>query len=319
MITEELSLTTQFEKDILEGLRSKPKYLSSKYFYDERGDKLFQEIMKLEEYYLTRSEYEIFSLQKEAIIDALTIGEEKLQLIEFGAGDGLKSKLLLKELLQREVNFEYVPIDISAHVLEELESSLFEQMPDLQIRTVVDHYFSALKNLNSEHRKVVLFLGSNIGNFYRHEALEFLAAANRYLNEGDYFLLGVDLKKNPETILAAYNDRRGVTKAFNLNLLHRINSTLNSNFDLDQFEHYPTYDPLSGETKSYLISIKEQKVIIDQSNEVIHFDRNEPIFMEVSKKYSVAELEELSKQAGFSVVKHFYDCRHYFVDTLWKK
>jgi len=318
MITEE-RVTTDFEQDVILGLKENPKRLFSKYFYDELGDKLFQEIMRMEEYYLTRSEFEIFSTQKESILDALSIKDEKIQLIEFGAGDGFKTKLLLKSLVDRHVDFEYIPIDISSTVLKELENSLKENMPSLAVRPIEDSYFSALEKLKSNQKKLVLFLGSNIGNFRREEAVQFLSTANQYFNEGDLFLLGVDLKKHPETILAAYNDKLGITKAFNLNLLERINRVLGADFDLSQFDHYPTYDPISGETKSFLISLKDQIVELPKLNQSVHFKYAEPIFMEISKKYSVDELETLSMETGFTLVNHFFDCKHYFVDTLWKK
>ena len=166
---------------------------------------------------------------------------------------------------------------------------------------------------------MVLFLGSNIGNFTIDEAKTFLSSANKNLNKGDYFLVGVDLKKDPQVILNAYNDRKGITRAFNFNLLTRINNELDANFQLENFEHFPTYDPISGETKSFLISKKDQVVQFNQSDEKIQFKYAEPIFMEVSKKYDIEELEELANSSNFKVVEHFFDCKHYFVNSLWKK
>jgi len=318
MIKEHI-VETEFERDVLDGLCQEPKRLLSKYFYDDKGDKLFQEIMKMEEYYLTRSEFEIFTSQKDSILNAIERNEEKLQLIEFGAGDGLKTKVLLKYFIEKGLDFEYLPIDISSSVLSELEEALEKEIPELKVTTIEDTYFSALNKLDSNHKKLVLFLGSNIGNFNSDEVIDFLERANRYLNKGDYFLIGVDLKKHPLTILDAYNDKRGITKAFNLNLLARINRELEGDFDLSQFEHYPTYDPQSGEAKSFLISLKEQTVELKKLNQFIHFKYAEPIFMEVSKKYGVKELEDLAFKTNFQVIEHFYDCKHFFVNTLWKK
>ena len=308
-----------FSKDILEGLMQKPKRLSSKYFYDEKGDKLFQAIMKMDEYYLTNSEYEIFSLQKDQILQAILTRKNPFQLIEFGAGDGLKTKLLLEFLMEIDADFEYIPIDISSHVLEELESQLKIKWPNLICKPKVSTYFEALHDLRSDKTKLVLFLGSNIGNFNLIEAQEFISNVNENLNSGDYFLLGVDLKKDPRVILNAYNDKGGVTKAFNLNLLDRINRELDGNFRIENFDHFPTYDPVSGETKSFLISKTKQLVELKKLNKTIEFNYAEPIFMEISKKYDLEELEFLASKTNFEFVEHFHDCKHYFVDTLWKK
>ena len=297
----------------------KPKRLSSKYFYDEKGDKLFQAIMKMDEYYLTNSEYEIFSLQKDQILQAILTRKKPFQLIEFGAGDGLKTKLLLEFLMEIDADFEYIPIDISSHVLEELESQLKIKWPNLICKPKVSTYFEALHDLRSDKTKLVLFLGSNIGNFNLIEAQEFISNVNENLNSGDYFLLGVDLKKDPRVILSAYNDKGGVTKAFNLNLLDRINRELDGNFRTENFDHFPTYDPVSGETKSFLISKTKQLVELKKLNKTIEFNYAEPIFMEISKKYDLEELEFLASKTNFEFVEHFHDCKHYFVDTLWKK
>lgn len=316
--TEDL-VTCTFTQETIEGLNQKPKKLYSKYFYDEQGDKIFQEIMQMEEYYLTRSEYEIFSLQKQAILKRLSQSKDRIQLVEFGAGDGFKTKVLLAYLLKEKIDFEYIPIDISPNVLHELSDSLAQKWPSLICKPIVGTYFDALKQLPSEKKKMVMFLGSNIGNFNEQEASSFLTEVSDNLNPGDYFLLGVDLKKDPALILDAYNDKKGITKAFNLNLLARINKELEANFQLDQFQHYPTYDPITGETKSYLISKKDQEVYIAKADEKITFKYAEPIFMEVSKKYSVEELESLALKSNFEIVEHFFDCKHYFINSLWTK
>lgn len=312
-------MNTTFAQEVIEGLSQSPKKLSSKYFYNEKGDKLFQEIMKMDEYYLTKSEYEIFSLQKEAILQPIMASKGKFQIVEFGAGDGLKTKLLLEHLISKGANFEYIPIDISEDVLVELKASLTKKWPTLICKPIVKTYFDALKELKTEVPKMVLFLGSNIGNFNLEEAHRFLKNVNKNLNINDYFLLGVDLKKDPETILAAYNDSRGITKSFNLNLLSRMNEELGANFDLESFKHWPTYDPISGETKSHLISMKNQKVIFKELQKEIQFNYAEPIFMEISKKYDLQEVEDLTEKTNFKIIEHFYDCKHYFLNSLWQK
>ena len=312
-------MADNFSKNIVTGLTQKPKKLSSKYFYDEKGDQLFQAIMKMEEYYLTNSEYEIFSLQKDQILQHVLISNEPFQLIEFGAGDGLKTKLLLEFLVTIKANFEYIPIDISRNILEKLQGDLKAKWPKLICKPRSNTYFEALRNLSSDKVKLVLFLGSNIGNFNLKEAKAFISEVNENLNSGDFFLMGVDLKKDPELILNAYNDKGGITKAFNLNLLDRINKELEGNFRTENFSHFPTYDPISGETRSFLISKSRQTVELKKLNKTIEFDYAEPIFMETSKKYDIDELDSIASKTNFEIIEHFYDCKHYFVDTLWRK
>lgn len=312
-------MNKEFAEDIKEGLSQQPKRLYSKYFYDEKGDYLFQEIMKMEEYYLTRSEFEIFSMNKQQLFNAIQLDDKVLQLVEFGAGDGLKTKVLLEYLVNEKIDFEYLPIDISASVLKQLSNDLSARWPNMIVKPIQKTYFKALEGLGSKKRKLVLFLGSNIGNFNQEEVTSFLKDMYRHLNTGDYLLIGADLKKDPNIILDAYNDRKGITRSFNLNLLARINREFDANFDLDQFKHYPTYNPVNGETKSFLVSMKDQTVNLKNLDLSYDFNYAEPIFMEISKKYSVDELEGLAKQANFKVVEHFHDCKHYFVNTLWKK
>jgi len=306
-----------FARELIEGLSQNPKRLSSKYFYDREGDRMFQKIMQLPEYYLTKAEYEIFSLQKEKIFSFLK-QSEKFQIVEFGAGDGLKTKILLDYLMKQKVNFEYLPIDISASVLKTLEKDLKQKHPTMVVKPMSMSYFDALKKLSVKHRKVLLFLGGNIGNFIYSDAKKFLKSLRANLEEDDQLLMGMDLKKHPKTILSAYNDSRGVTKAFNLNLLRRINREFDGDFELSDFDHYPTYDPISGETKSFLISLKEQNVRLNALNKDFHFHYAEPIFTEISKKYDLEEINRLAKESGFMVQKNFFDCKSYFVDSLWK-
>jgi len=308
---------TQFAKDVLAGLRQMPKKLPSKYFYDDRGDKLFQDIMQMQDYYLTYCEYEIFDTHRQAILEK--IGDKPFDLIELGAGDGYKTKVLLRHFLFKNADFTYHPIDISENVLVELEDALEDNMPELEVQCMPGDYFQMLEQLSeaSNRQKVILFIGANIGNLSRERAANFLTQLQQCMAAGDLLLIGMDLKKDPQTILNAYNDSTGITAAFNLNLLHRINRELGADFNVDAFKHWETYNPISGETKSYLISKEKQSVeILDQT---IEFDAWEAIDVELSQKYSVREIEAMAKQTGFEVVEHFFDKRKYFVDTLWRK
>ena len=308
----------QFLQDVLKGLQSSPKYLSSKYFYDKQGDELFQQIMASEEYYLTNSEMEIFSEQTDGIADAVLDYGEDLDVIEFGAGDATKSIFLLSALLKRRSISTFFPIDISDNIIQLLNETLPKQLPELNIHGLNGEYFDMLAEANkiSKKKKLVLFLGANIGNFKWNEMPEFCKKLHDSLSKDDMVLIGFDLKKNPKKILAAYNDKEGFTARFNLNLLNRINNELHGNFQLQNFEHYATYDPDNGACKSYLVSLKKQTVLIGET--AIHFEKDETIFMEISQKYSVQQIDEIALQIGFKRVSYFYDHKNYFVDVLWK-
>ncbi|MDN5205015.1 L-histidine N(alpha)-methyltransferase [Fulvivirgaceae bacterium BMA10] len=308
-----------FAEDVLKGLSSTPKFLSSKYFYDEKGDELFQQIMNMPEYYLTRSEYEIFSLQKGQLLKLFQRNDQPFRLIEFGAGDGLKTKVLLEHFLEKKAVFKYTPIDISGNVLELLSNDLQQNYPSLSVDPMEGEYFQMLEKLShtDSTRKIILFLGSNIGNFGEQEALKFLGQLSTKLNPQDSLLIGFDLKKDPEVVLNAYNDHSGITRAFNLNLLQRINNELDANFDLTRFKHAPFYDPMTGATKSYLVSMQKQDVMIASLGKMICFEQWEPIYMEVSQKYDLDMIKNLADSSGFKVDCNFFDCKHYFVDSLW--
>ncbi len=314
-----VSATAEFIKDVRQGLTAQPKFLSSKYFYDARGDRIFQSIMRMPEYYLTNCEYEIINNKKALMLEAFETNGSGFDLVEFGAGDGLKTNVLLEYFLDKKANFRFVPIDISYSVLQLLEEKVKRKFPQLDYYSVNDEYFSALEELNrlSSRQKIILFLGANIGNFLPEKATSFLREMKHCLNKGDKLMIGFDLKKNPKIILEAYNDKTGFTKSFNLNLLQRINRELGANFQLDRFDHYPVYDPVSGEARSYLISLADQKVTIEALNEVVHFKQWEFIYTEVSQKYDLHMIEQIAQISGFQIEQNYFDCRHYFVDSLW--
>jgi L-histidine N-alpha-methyltransferase len=308
----------QFAKDVLDGLSANPKRLSSKYFYDENGDKLFQQIMNLEEYYLTRTEYEILDQSKEAILQLFSNAGQPFNLIEFGAGDGYKTKVLLRHFLEYEIDFNYLPIDISGNVLNILTNALKDEMPSLKVRGIQNEYFKALEDLKeSKERNIILFLGSNIGNFTADQAAEFINGLYNSLKPDDLLFIGFDLKKDPDIILSAYNDKKGITKQFNLNLLHRINNELDGNFDVNAFRHYPIYNPMTGTTTSFLISTKDQ--VVEIMDVAIYFNAWEAIHMEISQKYDKAMIHSLATESEFKVIGEFSDKDNYFVNEAWQK
>jgi L-histidine N-alpha-methyltransferase len=313
-------VANHFYEDVLKGLTALPKRLDSKYFYDAIGDALFQDLMNCDDYYPTNCELDIFQNQTTELANSIIGAGDDFDLIELGAGDAMKSSYLLKHLLDNGVNFTYLPIDISAHVIDLLDTELSKNLPGLKFEGLNGEYFEMLQKAAtlSNKRKVVLFLGSNIGNMPVPEAEAFCQELRNNLSPGDMVLIGFDLKKNPKTILAAYNDSDGITKRFNLNLLTRINKELGADFDLNQFDHYPTYDPETGACKSYLVSLADQKVHIADHNESIHFLKDEYIFMEISQKFTVQQTQHMAAQTGFDTVNYLYDSKSWFTDAIWK-
>ena len=313
----ETVVKAKFLQDVLKGLSSSPKYLDSKYFYDHAGDKIFQQIMHSPEYYPTNCELEILSEQTAAILQLILKRHTEFDLIELGAGDALKSSYLLKFLAEKKVAFTYYPIDISANVIAGLVNKLPNQIPGLAIEGLNGEYFNMLKKAGtlSDKPKLVLFLGSNIGNMFPDEALKFCKSLKDHLRPGDLLLIGFDLKKDPKTVLAAYNDKQGFTRNFNLNLLSRINKELGANFNIPAFQHYPTYNPESGACESYLVSREDQQVQI--GNHTISFNQHEAIHMEISQKYTLRQINDLAKAAGFVPVEYYLDSKGWFVDAVW--
>ncbi|WP_439135363.1 L-histidine N(alpha)-methyltransferase [Pseudomaricurvus sp.] len=312
------SAPTSFLDDVLQGLTSKQKYLHSKYFYDEYGDRLFQQIMACPDYYLTRCELDVFQNKTSELAFPIQAPGTPFDLIELGAGDATKTFYLLHHLLEADPAFTYKPIDISGHILSVLKQHLGEKLPALKVQPHEGDYFDALKRIcqQSSRRKVVLFLGSNIGNMQPEESTEFCKRLSSLLSPGDLAIVGFDLKKNPKTILHAYDDKDGLTSEFNLNLLRRINTQLNGDIDLDQFEHFQTYDPDSGACRSFLMSLTKQTATI--SGEEISFRENEPVYMEVSQKYDREEIDELACESGFKTISHCFDSKQWFMDAVWK-
>lgn len=308
----------KFRSEVLNGLMGSPKKLQSKYFYDAQGDVIFQQIMSSPEYYLTKCEQEIFKEKTAELAMVINPSDEEFDLIELGAGDGTKSQYLLSHLVAQKASFTYLPIDISINILNELKERLADKLPELDVLMLHGEYFEMLAKVSkaSRKRKVVMFLGANIGNMVVREATLFCQTLRDNLNVGDFVLIGFDLKKHPRKILGAYDDKEGITARFNLNLLKRINRELDGNFDLGLFEHYQTYDPGTGSCKSYLVSLADQAVVISGSR--IHFALNETIFMEVSQKYSLAETEKIASQSGFVPVHTCLDSKGWFADSFWK-
>ena len=304
---------------VADGLRRDPKTLSSMYFYDDAGSRLFQQIMALPEYYPTRTELAIFREQGAAIVAALGgVGNPAdFSLVELGAGDGAKTKVLLRELLAVNPAVTYAPVDISAGAMSGLVQTLGRELPALRVVPVVETYAEALRQLRTRPgRKAVLFLGSNIGNFRPAEQLDFLRQLAEPLGPDDRLLIGFDLRKDPRRIRAAYDDAQGVTAAFNLNLLTRLNRELGADFDLAHWQHYTDYNPLNGAVRSFLVSTRAQQVHLAALNETVEFGPWEVIHTENSYKFSLPQIEALAAQVGLCIAEVFSDAAGDFADVV---
>jgi dimethylhistidine N-methyltransferase len=306
----------EFKTDVIQGLNSPKKSLPSKYFYDEKGSFIFQEIMEMEEYYLPGCEIEILQNQSGDIIGEIPF--ESLDVFELGAGDGSKTVIFLEEMLRLEKKFTYIPMDISKDILKANQEYMSIKLPQIPVSPMHGDYFVTMSELmNRKLPKLVMFMGSNIGNFKIESSINFIRFINGFLNEGDFFLMGVDLKKDPNIIRAAYNDKAGITKRFNLNLLERINRELSGDFDLLAFDHYGIYNPMDGAALSFLISLKKQKVCI--GDKFFFFEKYEAIHTEISQKYSLKDLDQLANQTGFSWDNHFTDSKRFYTLSLFRK
>lgn len=307
-----------FAEEILVGLSEAPKRLPSRYFYDDTGSRLFQKICTLDEYYPTRLERAILENRAGEILEP--IAGQQLNVVDLGAGDGHKTAPLLAWLLERGADVRYCPIDISEGAMKEAIAKVGGRFPELEIRGIVGEYFEGLSWIarQTDRRNLVLFLGSNIGNFDKPRARAFLRRLWNALNRDDRLLIGFDLKKDIEVLLGAYNDHLGVTAQFNLNLLERINRELGGNFDLSKWRHYGTYNVFNGAMESYLVSLEAQTVRIEAVAHEFRFSPWEPIHTEYSYKYLESDIEALADSARFSIEQRFHDPDAWFCDALWK-
>ncbi|AFU69732.1 methyltransferase-like protein [Psychroflexus torquis ATCC 700755] len=318
--TTQTTTHTAFEEDVIKGLTDYPKHLSSKFIYDKKGDKLFQDIMAMPEYYLTNSEYTILKHQSSSIAEKFKL-KEGFDLIELGAGDGKKTKLLLSHLTDIGANFNYLPVDISQNVLDELGNALNNELPKVSYELLQGSYFEVLNQLSSynKRQKVILVLGSNIGNLMHEDAIDFLSKIEENMSSEDLLFMGFDQKKHPQTVLDAYNDPKGYTEAFNKNLFARINEEFDANFDLDSFFHWETYDPETGTAKSFLVSSKAQKIKIPKLELTVEFKAWETIHTEISQKYDDETVEWLSSEASLNIERVFKSENGYYKNYTFKK
>ena len=306
---------TGLAEDVRKGLSAQPKRFLPKYFYDELGSQLFEAICLLPEYYLTRAENEILQRYSDEIVAAIS-GQKTL--VEMGSGSASKTRLIIEALLRRQSELLFMPVDISATALESSSRILLQSYPRLTIEAYAADYFAGLAELGKRPRArtLALFLGSNISNFDPDEALRFLRAMRSVLQKGDALLLGADLKKDPAILDAAYNDALGVTSAFNLNVLARINRELGGTFDLRAFKHRAFYNQSEGRVEIYIESLADQRVRIEKLDLEIEFAPGELIHTENSYKYDKANIAHLAVATGFELSRTWLDSEERFSSNL---
>jgi L-histidine N-alpha-methyltransferase len=307
--------TNGFAEDVRAGLSAQRKRLFPKYFYDELGSQLFEAICQLPEYYLTRAENEILARYADEIVRSV---DGHKTLLELGSGSASKTRLIIEALLRQQPDLQYIPIDISASALEQSARVLLQSYPHLRVTAYASDYYAGLSALRSEDkgRTLALFLGSNIGNLDLKEAHTFLSAVRSVLELDDALLLGADLRKEAAVLEAAYDDALGVTAAFNLNLLLRINRELESDFDLRAFKHHVTYNEEIGRVEVYIESRREQDVHIRKLEMNVHFNEGERIHTENSYKYDLDGLSRLASETGFQLARTWLDAREQFSSNL---
>lgn len=304
-------------EDVREGLTAAPKHLAPKYFYDAIGSALFDVITLLPEYYPTRSEAEILEKYADEIVRAV---EGRKQLLELGSGSATKTRVLIEAILKQQDELTFVPNDISPTVLEEGSRVLLQMYDNLTIEACAADYFTALENikLNQEDRTLALFLGSNIGNFTPDEAREFLSALRKVLKTNDCLLLGADLKKDRKILIDAYDDPIGVTAAFNLNLLARLNREIEADFDLRGFKHRAVYNENYGRVEMHLESLAAQRVTLKKLDLQIDFAPGETIHTENSHKFDLSDLSALGSETKFELVNSWFDAERKFSSNLFR-
>jgi L-histidine N-alpha-methyltransferase len=312
-----------FARDTSHGLGASPKQLFPKYFYDELGSELFDAICLLPEYYLTRAENEIFARHADEIIRAAAPGDATpLALLELGSGSASKTRRIIEALLERQADLLYLPVDISASALEASAHALLQSYPALRIEAYASDYDTALARLQSGRetrgeRLLALFLGSNIGNFDRDGARKFLRSLRGVFRDGDALLVGADLKKDHATLEAAYDDALGVTAAFNLNQLVRLNREFDADFDPRGFRHVAVYNEAAGRVEIYIESRRAQVVSLPKLDLQVSFDAGERVHTENSYKYDPEELDALAAHTGFACTRRWTDAAGRFSSNLF--
>jgi L-histidine N-alpha-methyltransferase len=299
---------------VFDGLSAQPKRLPPRLFYDNHGSAIFEAITDLPEYYPTRTEQAILTDHADEIVTA--VGGQ-ITLIEFGSGSSRKTRVLIEAALARQETLEYVPIDISRNFLKESSETLLNEYPALTITALAGEYFAAAEALPAaDGPRLILFLGSNIGNLTHDEATDFLTRIRRSMKSQDRLLIGTDMVKDRSILEAAYNDAQGVTADFNCNVLERVNRELGGHFDLRQFRHHAPYDDAHQRIEMRLVSQVDQHVRVDDLDTEFGFHAGETIVTEWSQKYTRESFNALASSAGLEIVSAWTDERAWFTEYL---
>ena len=322
---ENFIINNEFAKNVENGLADIPKHISPKFFYDKIGSKLFEEICDQPEYYLNRIEAQILKKSASQIIDILD--EKAISVIELGNGNSQKTRILLRPFLANWKNVSYFPIDVSLKMLKKSIRDLSREYSNLRIFGVCSDYVKGLIKINEfmkfkkniPDKRLIIFLGSSIGNFDPKEASAFLYSLSKYIRNDDALLIGFDLEKDKSILEKAYNDKKGITSQFNLNVLSRINKELDGGFELSSFEHKSFYNLREHRIEMHLESKLDQKVSIGAIGKEFHFKEGETIHTENSYKYSKNRLYVLVKNAGLQVIANFTDPKNQYSLILLKK
>jgi L-histidine Nalpha-methyltransferase len=297
-------------QDVIKGLKQKQKSLPARYFYDSRGSQLFEDICQLAEYYPTRTEASILQQYAKEIVERT----QSLELVELGSGSSTKTRYLLDAYQGLNLPLCYIPVDVSDSILKASAHNLLADYPQLKIQGQVATYCQALQHLknNSLGTRIIIFLGSSVGNFDVVECDRFIKQVTSALNPGDYFLLGIDLQKPVNILEAAYNDAQGVTAAFNLNMLQHLNHRFAGNFNLDLFAHQAIYNQTKHQIEMYLISQRQQTVTLSGLDLTINLEPGEKILTEISRKFNLEQMEQYLGERNLNLVKTYTDPQQWF-------
>ena len=316
----------EFAIDVAAGLSGKKKFLPFRYFYDRAGSELFEQICLQQEYYPTWTEGTILAECSQRVAELLMNSDDDISVIELGSGSSTKTRILLKQIMTKSSRVVYFPIDISHAILQETAASLTSELGIDVIAVPADYNegigqaTKIIKDDDSsilQKKKLVLFLGSSIGNFEPGEAASFLSMIREWMEEGDMLLVGFDLHKDKHVLDAAYNDKKGITARFNLNLLERINNELEGQFDLDKFAHMAFYNDQLHRIEMHLVSKEDQDVYIGGAiGRSFHFEKGETIHTENSYKYDMRQIKDIARASGFTLKELFMDRKKWFCLSL---
>jgi len=311
------NMRAEFAAQVTSGLSGKRKQIPAHWLYDKAGSNLFEEICGVEEYYPTRCEAEILAKHSARIVEL--VGDD-VTCVELGSGSAVKTRLLLDAFFDSAPELTYVPIDISRTALQSSARSLLALHDGLQVIAIAGEYARGFEWMEQEaaSKKLVLWLGSSIGNLDRDAATEFLREMRTHLTPDDHLLLGADLRKDRRVLEAAYDDSQGVTSRFSLNLLQRINRELGGDFDIGRFEHIARFDDDDGCVRICIESSCDQTVRIADLDLNLSFRQGERIYTEDAHKYSFEEIDDLARNAGYGLVERWTDGEGRFSLNLFR-